>query len=167
MIHRIRVPLAVLGALAAATTVLFAIDVVPDPGPGLPDDFDGFVHINSLLVPDDESPIHGFHHFYMNNRALGTFRGGGTDEYPDGTIIVGKVYAPEKTDEGRYREGELAAYTLMQKEAGALETRATGGWHFVMFDAEGANKGVDPVQACFGCHEPSPGTDFVLSSPLD
>ena len=29
------------------------------------------------------------------------------------------------------------------------------------------DKGVDPVQACFGCHEPSPETDFVLSSPLD
>lgn len=156
--------LAGMVALAAASTLLFAVDI--DPDPGLPEDFDGFVHINSLVVPNQESPIYGIHHFYMNDLALGTFRSGGTREYPDGTVIVGTVYTPVKTEKGRYKEGDLMAYTLMQKEADAVETMATGGWHFMMFEADGQSTGVAPVKDCFGCHEPSPETDFVLSTPL-
>ena len=106
------------------------------------------------------------HHFYANEPGRTTFSNEGSNDYPDGTVFVGKVYATVETDEGRYKEGNLVAYTLMQKDARTNETEATGGWHFVMFDAEGKNKNVNPVQDCFGCHQPSAETDYVLSTPL-
>jgi hypothetical protein len=79
---------------------------------------------------------------------------------------VGKVFKVHETDEGRLKEGELAAYTHMEKDAGASDTQETGGWRFVMYTAAGGKKDVDPVQACFQCHQPSPETDYVLSTPL-
>ncbi len=153
----------VLGVFAVSG-VLFAMS--HGDAPSLPEDLDDFEHVNTLVVPDAGSPIHGFHHFYVDDRGREIFRNGGSDEYPDGTVFVGKVYAPGETAEGRYQEGDLVAYTLMEKDAGSQTTHATGGWHFVMLDAEGEPKRVDPVEACFGCHEPSPETDFVLSTPL-
>lgn len=118
------------------------------------------------VVPSSDSPIHGMHHYYANEPGRTTLSNGGSNDYPDGTVFVGKVYAPVETDDGRYKEGNLVAYTLMQKDARTNETEATGGWHFVMFDAEGKNKNVNPVQDCLGCHQPSAEADYVLSTPL-
>ena len=168
---------AAIAALAVAG-LLFAVDptevperpdrdtVSPAKIPVLPDSLDTFEHVNTLVVPDPDSPIHGIHHFYANDRAAAAFDAGGSDEYPTEAIFVGKVFKPVKTDEGWYKEGDLVAYTLMEKDPVDVAARVTGGWHFVMYDAEGAVKSVDAVEACFGCHEPSPETDFVLSTPL-
>jgi len=153
-------------AAAALATVALAVAASEHQEPTLPADLTDYEHINTLVVPDAESPIHGIHHFYMGPTGRQEFRAGGTDEYPDGTTIVGKVFAPVKTDDGRYMEGDLVAYTMMKKDAGAQATAATGGWHFTMHEPGGEAKGVDPAQACFGCHQPSPRTDFVLSTPL-
>ena len=169
---------AAIVALAAAG-LLFAVDSTEVPErpdrdplnpakiPVLPDNLDTFEHVNTLVVPDPDSPIHGIHHFYANHRAAAALEAGGSDEYPTEAIFVGKVFKPVKTDEGWYTEGDLVAYTLMEKDPVDVAARVTGGWHFVMYDAEGASKGVDPVEACFGCHEPSPETDFVLSTALE
>lgn len=162
--HRSMLVVGAVVATLAAATLLFAVD--PAEVPVLPEDLDTFSHVNTLVVPDSESPIHGVHHFYANDRARRAFESGGSDEYPDEAIFVGKVYKPVKTDDGRYKEGDLVAYTLMEKDAVDVSAEATGDWHFVMYDAEGTNKNVDPAKNCFGCHEPSPETDFVLSTPL-
>ncbi len=132
----------------------------------MPKELNEFDHINTLFVPNTASPIHGIHHFYMGTKGRKAFMQGGTDEYPDGTTFVGKVYKPVKTEAGRYQEGDLAAYTMMKKDSSAKVTKKTGGWHFVMFGPDGKNKGVDPAKSCFGCHKPSPETDYVLSKPL-
>jgi hypothetical protein len=134
--------------------------------PSMPDDLSAYEHVNTLVVPRSDSPIHGIHHFYVNRRGLTHFEDGGTEQYPDRTIFLGKVFAPVETEDGWIREGELVAYTLMQKDADAESTADTGGWHFVMYDAQGGAKDIDPAKDCFGCHEPSPETDFVLSQPL-
>lgn len=134
--------------------------------PELPADLDDYKHVNTLVAPSADSPIQGIHHFYMGKTGRKTFMQGGTDEYPDGTTFVAKVYKPVKTEEGRYMEGDLAAYTMMKKDSGSEATKETGGWFFVMFGPDRKNKGVDPVKTCFGCHEPSPETDYVLSKPL-
>lgn len=155
-------------AVALLVAILAGM-VLPSPQeeqPSLPDDLGQYEHINTLVVPGSESPIHGIHHFYMNPLGFEIFLNGGTEEYPDGAIIVGKVFKPLETEEGRFKEGELAAYTLMVKDSDSPATRETGGWHFVMFGPDRENRGVDPVEGCFGCHAPSPGTDFILSTPL-
>jgi hypothetical protein len=125
-----------------------------------------FEHINTLVAPDTARPIHGIHHFYMSQTGMELFRNGGTAEYPEGTVIVGKVYKPMETSGGHYKEGDLAGYTMMKKDPDAGTTQATGGWHFVMFGPDRMDQDVDPVVGCFGCHAPSRETDFVLSTPL-
>jgi hypothetical protein len=153
-------PALLLGLLAVSAAV--AGDAVSLP------DMDDFAHINTLVVPDKESPIHGIHHFYMNPKGLEVFAQAaqGQADYPEGTVIVGKVFKPEKTQEGRYKEGGLAAYTYMEKAPGAEGTDDTGGWRFAMLTPEGTDMGVDPVKNCFGCHKPHKDTDYVLSTPL-
>ena len=135
--------------------------------PSLPENLQNFKHINTLFVVDSESPIHGIHHFAIGKKGREAFLQGGTEEYPEGTTFLGRVYKPVQTKDGRYKEGKLVAYTMMHKDPSSKATKDTGGWHFVMFGPNGENKGVDPVKSCFGCHKPSPDTDYVLSTPLE
>lgn len=135
--------------------------------PELPE-LDGYTHINTLVVPEADSPIHGIHHFYINSIGRSAFQNGvgEGEEYPAGTIIVGKVFKPVHTDKGRIKEGGLAAYTLMEKAPGP-DTNDTGGWRFVMYTPKGESKGVNPAKDCFPCHKPHADSDYVLSTPLD
>lgn len=151
-----------------ALTLLPATTVISGSSEsGLPEDLASFQHVNSLVVPDSDSPIHGIHHFYANQSALKTLRTGISDgSYPDGSVFVGVVFAPEKTKDGRYMEGKRAAYTVMRKASSDQATRETGGWHFAMFTATGEKMDVDPVKDCFGCHQPHADTDFVMSDLL-
>jgi len=152
--------------MAMALTAGLGLATSQEEGQSLPENLDEYKHVNTLIVPNAESDIHGLHHFYMGKKGRQAFMQGGTNQYPDGTTFVGKVYKIVETTEGRYKEGDLAAYTLMRKDSDAQSTQDTGGWHFVMFTSDGANKDVDPAKHCFGCHEPSPETDYVLSEPL-
>jgi hypothetical protein len=158
--------------LAAALAALAALAPLAagagEAGRSLPADLDQYRHVNTLVVPGADSPIHGIHHFYMNETARQAFRQRpGKGGYPAGSRIVGKVYKVVETDDGRLREGGLAAYTYMAKEPDYVSAEKTGGWLFVMFDAQGRAKDLNPAQKCFGCHAPSPETDYVLSEPLE
>ena len=158
---RIVIPFFALLLLIAATVISSSHET------GLPEDLASFQHVNTLVVPDTTSPIHGIHHFYANESALKTMKAGVEGgSYPDGATFVGVVFAPHKTTDGRYREGDRAAYTLMRKDAGNEATSETGGWHFVMFTAGGEKMDIDPVKNCFGCHQPHQKTDFVMSELL-
>lgn len=134
----------------------------------LPENLGEYEHINSIVVPDAKSPVMGFHHFYMNGTGLDTFQTMQDDmEFPAGTVIVGKVYQPLKTEDGAYREGKLLAYTLMRKSANGPTTEDTGGWQFAKFDSQGKPVKIDPVADCFHCHKPHAATDYVISDPLE
>jgi hypothetical protein len=164
-------PAATTLAMLALAALLAAAPALPaaaeDARRSLPDDLTSFRHVNTLVVPDAESPIHGIHHFYMNDKARQAFRRRpGKGGYPAGAAIVGKVYQVVETEDGRLKEGGLAAYTYMAKEPGHVSAEKTGGWLFVMFDAQGRPKDLNPARKCFGCHAPSPQTDYVLSEPL-
>lgn len=135
---------------------------------GLPEDLASLQHVNSLVVPDTDSPIHGIHHFYANQSAVKTLRTGTSDgAYPDGSVFVGAVFALERSKDGQYiMEGKREAYTVMRKASTDQATSETGGWHFAMFTATGEKMDIDPVKDCFGCHRPHAGTDFVMSELL-
>jgi len=153
-----------LAVLISFAVVAFAAShKAPD---SLPENLDTYDHSNTLAVPDKESPIHGIHHFYMNEVGMKTFQERGK-EYPDGTIIVGKVYKVRETKEDWLKEGDLAAYTYMGKNEKSESTKDTGGWHFLQFDSRGQKMDINPVKNCFGCHKPHEDTDFVMSTPLD
>ena len=167
MNRRSEFPLVVLGmAMVVAGMVAGVATGQSLSEPKLPPDLATYTHVNSLVVPDSDSPLHGMHHFYANKSARAVLEAGGAENYPDQSIFVGKVYSLVETDEGRYQEGDLVAYTLMRKASGAKETQETGGWRFAMLDSEGNPKDIDPVADCFECHRPHADTDFVLSEPL-
>lgn len=103
----------------------------------------------------------------MNQKGLQKFKhAAGGAAYPAGTKILGKVYKPLKTEDGRIKEGELAAYTYMVKDPDSEKTKSTGGWHFVKFDAQRNRVDIQPMQTCFSCHKPHKESDYVMSKPL-
>ncbi|HEX9138058.1 MAG TPA: cytochrome P460 family protein, partial [Nitrospirota bacterium] len=91
----------------------------------LPKDLDSYTYTGSLVIPDKNSPLFGFFHYYMNNKGLTAFKKG--DPYPEGTIIVGKVYDVVTSPAGGMIEGKILRYSYMRKDMSAKET---GGWIF-------------------------------------
>ncbi len=165
MIHRLT---GLAGIVLTAAVLSAFADAPARQAQGLPSDLGTYRHIGSIVVPDSKSPVMGFHHFYVNDRGLKTFyaRKKGA-EYPAGTVFVGKVYQPRKTEDGAYNEGDLLAYTLMRKAPDDPATKDTGGWEFVKFDAQGKRVKINPVADCFHCHQPHKATDYVMSVPLE
>lgn len=54
------------GAMCLSTIALVALASAPDSQPqSLPGNLDEYEHINSIVVADPESPVTGFHHFYI------------------------------------------------------------------------------------------------------
>lgn len=129
----------------------------------LPNDFSGYRHIHSLVINDKQSPLFGFHHFYVNEAGWEIFANQGPFPYPKGTIFLGAVYKVEQ-DGMHYNEGSAAAYTIMQKDPAAEET---GGWLFGTFGPDGKLVEQDVHEACFSCHAPFKDQDYVFSSPLE
>lgn len=159
------------GTMIVVTVLIIAtawmIQASSHDAPSLPKDMSDFQHINSLVVTNADSPIHGIHHFYMNGKGMETFKESAANgAYPEGTRIVGKVFKVVATENGRYMEGDLAAYTYMEKAPEHPMAEKTGGWIFMQFDAKKDDMGVDAVKNCFGCHKPHEKTDFVMSKPL-
>ena len=169
MIHAVKFlgtgALVVVAALAIMWTAIAGSG--PKQAAELPKDLKKYRHIGAIVVPDPDSPVAGFHHFYINDKGLKTFHGKVQGRaFPAGTVIVGKVFKTDKTEEGAFQEGQLAGYTVMVKDPEDDASKKTGGWHFAKLDAQGKAVKIDPVSACFKCHEPHAAQDFVISTPL-
>ena len=129
-----------------------------DP-PSMPEDLSGYRFINALVVNDSESPLYGFHHFYVNQEGVEPLAEGGP--YPEGAVFLGLVY--EVAVNGlTFNEGGVKAVALMKKVAGAEET---GGWRFALFDAGGEPIEIDAAEDCFACHTQVKDRDYVFSRP--
>jgi hypothetical protein len=128
----------------------------------LPKDLDSYTYTGSLVIPDKNSPLFGFFHYYMNKKGLEAFKKGGP--YPDGTIIVGKVYEVVTSPAGGMIEGKMLRYSYMKKDMSAKET---GGWIFAAFSADGKPVQKDVKTACFACHRAAKDTGYVFSKPLE
>jgi hypothetical protein len=79
----------------------------------LPKDLDSYTYTGSLVIPDKNSPLFGFFHYYINNKGLTAFKKGGP--YPEGTIIVGKVYDVVTSLVGGMIEGKILRYSLHEE----------------------------------------------------
>jgi hypothetical protein len=128
----------------------------------LPTDLDSYTYTGSLVIPDKSSPLFGFFHYSMNKKGLAAFKKGGP--YPDGTIIVGKVYEVVTSPVGGMIEGKMLRYSYMRKDMSAKET---GGWIFAVFSADGKFIQKDVKTACFTCHMAAKDSDYVFSKPLE
>lgn len=128
----------------------------------LPKDLDSYTYTGSLVIPDKNSPLFGFFHYYINNKGLTAFKKGGP--YPEGTIIVGKVYDVVTSLVGGMIEGKILRYSYMRKDMSAKET---GGWIFAAFSSERKFIQKDVKTACFACHMAAKDSDYVFSKPLE
>jgi len=116
-----------------------------------------------------------YRELYTSPEAVQAVRAG--KPIPDGTVIVMAINAakvdaqgaPVKDANGRFVKDKLSAVTVMEKRKGSgaavPEEWRNGDWQYASFTADGkpnaeANAN---IKACFQCHKPHEGQDFVIS----
>jgi plastocyanin len=76
---------------------------------------------------------------------------------------------PLKDARGRFLKGDLIGYTVMEKRQGwgaeYQDDLRNGEWEYSAFNAEGKFNDKANFKACFQCHKPHDGQDFVISHP--
>ena len=157
----------VLGMLAlsqgARATNSAASDDVP-----FPTNFRDWFAVNSMIVTKDSpmsAQIGGLHIVYVNAKGLPVLKSGGPYPYPDGTVFADDVHEFSVKD-GSYVEEAKKAVTVMVKDSKKYPT--TGGWGFQVWAGGDPAKPLIPdtahaIPACFVCHSPQAGQDFVFS----
>ena len=94
---------------------------------------------------------------------------------PSGTVLTLVQYKaqldaagePVKDAKGRFQKGDLVAYTVMEKRDGwGAEYRddvRNGEWEYQAFGPDKKVNEKANLAACFTCHKPHAGQDFVIS----
>ena len=110
---------------------------------------------------------------FANSVARDAARKGET--MPDGSIILGEIYAARKDADGAVIESplgrripdKLLAIVVMERRAAWAdqypEETKLAGWEFEVFSPAGENLGKDTA-ACRECHAPLSDTDFTWSA---
>jgi hypothetical protein len=111
-------------------------------------------------------------HLFANDVALDAVAAG--KELPNGSILVGEIYAARKDKDGnvltsalglRIRD-KLAAIAVMQKEDGwgahFPDEMRNGDWDFAIFSPDGKRLDKD-LNACRQCHAPLTDKQHVFS----
>lgn len=94
---------------------------------------------------------------------------------PSGTVLTLVQYKavldaagePEKDANGRFKKGELVAYTVMEKRTGwgseYPDDIRNGEWEYQAFKADKTVNDKANLKNCFTCHKPLDKQDFVFS----
>ena len=94
---------------------------------------------------------------------------------PSGTVLTLVQYKsqldaagnPAKDAKGRFVKGDLVAYTVMEKRAGwgteYKDDIRNGEWEYQVFGPDKKVNEKANLTACFQCHKPHAGQDFVIS----
>src|SRR5262245_3385099 len=97
------------------------------------------------------------------------------EQIPSGTVLTlvqskAQVDAqgnPAKDANGRFVKGDLVAYTVMEKRAGwgaeYKDDIRNGEWEYQVFGPDKKVNDKANLTACFQCHKPHAGQDFVIS----
>lgn len=103
----------------------------------------------------------GLHHIYANPKAVKGYKGG---KFQDGAVIVFDLL--EAKNEGNaLTEGKRKVLGVMVRDA--KRYAKTGGWGFEGFAGGDPGKrvvGDNAVKACFECHAPQSGNNYLFSS---
>lgn len=144
--------------LAAAVSTLLA----DEKAAALPKDFRSWTHTKSMVIPDKNHGLYGFHNIYANDAALGALKAGG--KFPEGAAMVASFYEVV-VDVGMTTQGKKLMDVYMEKDKSAGKT---GGWVYAAFGPDGKAKAIDPVKDCYDCHAVgAKGTDFVFHKYID
>lgn len=94
---------------------------------------------------------------------------------PSGTVLTLVQYKaeldakgePVKDANGRFKKGDLVAYTVMEKRDGwgseYKDDIRNGEWEYQAFGPDKKVNDKANLTACFTCHKPHAGQDFVIS----
>ncbi len=148
-----------LMAFTLVATLSFA---VMGKGISLPKGWRSFVHVKSMVIPDKNHGLYGFHHIYVNQKGLETLKNGGM--YPEGTVFVGVFYDVVTEKDGSINQGKKLFYVYMRKDKTATET---GGWRYAAFDPDGKYLEKDVKKECYECHTAVKDSDYIFSKFIE
>jgi plastocyanin len=121
----------------------------------------------------DRYDIKQYRELYSTAAAVDAARKG--EPMPSGTVLTIVQYkaqvdaqgSPLKDANGRFIKGELVGYGVMEKRAGwgaeYADDLRNGEWEYQAFLADGKVNDKANLSACFQCHKPHAGQDFVIS----
>ena len=128
----------------------------------LPKGWRNFTYVKSMVIPDRNSGLYGFHDIFVNGKGLKALKSGG--HYPDGTVFVGVFYDVATEKDGSMQQGNKLFTVVMRKNAIAQDT---GGWQYGAFDPEGKLLEKDYKKECYECHTAAKEGDFIFSKFVD
>jgi len=157
---------------AAVAACLAAPAFAQNPGPNkvaFPDNWDKGVMYSTV----DRYDIKQHRELWSTKAAVDAVKAG--KPIPSGTVLTLVQYkavvddkgAPVKDANGRFKKGDLVAYTVMEKRAGwgadyPADIR-NGEWEYQVFNHEKKVNDKANLKGCFQCHKPHEGQDFVIS----
>jgi plastocyanin len=157
---------------AALAACLAAPALAQSPGPNkvaFPETWNQGV----MYATVDRHDIKQYRELWSTKAALDAVKAG--KPIPSGTVLTLVQYkavvddkgAPVKDANGRFKKGDLVAYTVMEKRAGwggeyAADIR-NGEWEYQVFNHEKKVNDKANIKACFQCHKPHEGQDYVIS----
>jgi plastocyanin len=159
-----------IAAPAGAVLALAALPVLAGGDKvAFPADYDKGV----LYATVDRHDIKQYRELWATPAAVAAVKGG--KPVPSGTVLTLVQYkavldekgAPVRDAKGRFRKGDLVAYTVMEKRAGwgaeyGPELR-NGEWEYQVFGPGKAVNDKANLKSCFQCHKPHAGQDYVIS----
>ena len=134
-----------------------------------PDDWDKGVMYGTVDRPDNKQ----YRELWSTPAAVEAARKG--QPIPSGTVLTLVQYKaqldaqgnPTKDSNGRFVKGDLLAYTVMEKRTGwgaeYKDDIRNGEWEYQAFGADKKVNDKANLTACFQCHKPHAGQDFVIS----
>lgn len=128
----------------------------------MPDGWRNYIHVKSMVIPDKNHGLYGFHHIYVNEKGLETLKKGGM--YPQGTKFVGIFYDVVTEKDGSITQGKKLMSVVMKKNPAAKDT---GGWKYAAFGPDGKLLDKDVKKECYECHTGVKATDYIFSKFIE
>ena len=166
-----KVASAVAGVAAIAGGIMIAHSQAMPDRIKFPDGFDKGV----LYQTVNRSDIKQFRELYTSKESVAAVRAG--KDAPSGTVLTLVQYAaktdasgaPIKGADGNFVKGDVVGYAVMEKRTGwgtsIPAAWRNADWEYAAFtgDKKPNQKANANTKACFDCHLPHAGQDFVIS----
>jgi hypothetical protein len=121
-----------------------------------------------ISVAHEEGKLDDLRAVLGNDIAIDTYRTGKQD-FPDGAIIARLAWAYTPSEENNKVFGQRQSYVAGAPKEGvqfmvkdSKKYASTGGWGFAQFN-DGKPAEAASIKACFPCHVPAKGHDFVFT----
>ena len=146
--------------LVSVFFLLLSAVVSDAASPVLPKGYSAWKKSERKVVTDKNSLFYGIHYIYADKKAQSGYLA--DNKFAEGSRIVVEFF---NIKDNPAVDGPKNMIVLMQKDK---RQRATGGWLFAGFGADGKSSGIDPVTTCFSCHlKDAAQKEFVISTKKD